>query len=83
MIAVNYSTLRNNMKSYFDKVSDDKDTMIVTRKNENIVVMSQSTYDSIMETLYLTGNKNNYNHLMKSIGQLKEGSAHEHDLIEA
>lgn len=82
MIAVNYSTLRNNMKAYFDKVSDDKDTMIVTRKNENVVVMSQSTYDSLMETLHLTGNKTNYNHLMKSIDELKKGSVREHELLE-
>ena len=81
MFAVNYSTLRNNMKSYFDKVSEDKDTMIVTRKDENVVIMSQSTYDSLMETVYLTNNRNNYDHLMKSIQQLQDGETVEHALI--
>lgn len=70
------------MKTYFDKVSDDKDTMIVTRKSENIVVMSQSTYDSLMETLHLTGNKHNYDHLMKSVRQFENGNVHEHDTLE-
>lgn len=82
MFAVNYSTLRNNMKSYFDKVSDDRDTMIVTRKDENVVIMSQSTYDSLMETVYLTNNRHNYDHLMKSIQQLEDEKATEHTLID-
>ncbi len=82
MIAVNYSTLRNNMKMYFDKVTEDQDTMIVTRKNDNIVIMSQNYYESLMETLYLTGNEANHKHLMKSLEQLKNGDAKTHDIVE-
>lgn len=33
MLAVNYTNLRENMKNYMDKVTDDYETMIVTRKN--------------------------------------------------
>ena len=33
MLAVNYTNLRDNMKSYMDQVTDDYETMIVTRKN--------------------------------------------------
>ena len=37
MIAVNYTTLRENMKSCMDKVTDDYETLIVTRKdNKNV-----------------------------------------------
>ena len=32
MLAVNYTTLRENMKTYMDKVTDDYETMIVTTK---------------------------------------------------
>lgn len=32
MLAVNYTNLRENMKNYMDKVTDDYETMIVTRK---------------------------------------------------
>ena len=31
MLAVNYTNLRDNMKSYMDQVTDDYETMIVTR----------------------------------------------------
>ena len=41
MLAVNYTNLRENMKSYMDKVTDDYETMIVTRKdNKNVVMIS-------------------------------------------
>lgn len=33
MLAVNYTNLRDNMKKYMDKVTDDYETMIVTRKD--------------------------------------------------
>lgn len=81
MLAVNYTTLRDNMKSYFDQIAEDKETMIVTRKDENMVIMSQSLYDSMMETLYLVSNENNMNHLMKSINQHKAGKAKRHELV--
>ena len=34
MLAVNYSTVREHLKEYCDKVTDNKETVIVTRKNE-------------------------------------------------
>ena len=41
MLAVNYTNLRDNMKRYMDQVTDDYETMIVTRKNnKNVVILS-------------------------------------------
>ena len=54
MLAVNYTNLRENMKNYMDKVTDDYETMIVTRKNNrNVVMMSEESYNNLMENLYL------------------------------
>ena len=48
MLAVNYSTLRNNLKDYCDVVTDDYETVIVTRKDEkNIVIISLDEYNSL------------------------------------
>ena len=55
MFAVNYSTLRENMKECFDRVADGFETMIVTRKKTNMVVMSENSYNSLMETVYFAG----------------------------
>ena len=39
MLAVNYSTIRENFKAYCDKVTDNGETDIVTRKDEKKVVL--------------------------------------------
>lgn len=83
MLAVNYSTLRDNMKSYMDRVTDDYETMVVTRKdNRNIVMMSEESYNNLMENLHVLGNRANYNWLMESKRQLENGIAAVHELVE-
>ena len=53
MIATNYSEVRNNLKTYCDKATKDYETIIITRKNnENIVLMSKEEYNNLMENLY-------------------------------
>lgn len=74
MLAINYSTLRNSMKKYFDIITDSIETIIVTRKNgNNIVMMSEETYNNLIENSYLTQNKTNYDWLMESKKQLESG----------
>ena len=83
MLAVNYTTLRDNMKTYMDRVTDDYETMIVTRKNnKNIVMLSEETYNNLMENIYVMGNKANYDWLMESKAQLEAGKSVAHELIE-
>ena len=83
MLAVNYTSLRKNMKTYFDKVVNEYETMDVTRKNnENVVVLSEDTYNNLMENIHVLGNKENYDWLMESKKQLEEGNQKIHDLIE-
>lgn len=83
MLAVNYTTLRDNMKTYMDKVTDDYETMIVTRKdNKNVVMLSEESYNNLMENVYVMGNKANYDWLMESKTQLENGNVSIHDLIE-
>lgn len=83
MLAVNYTTLRDNMKSYMDQVTDDYETMIVTRKNnKNVVMMSEEAYNNLMENIHVMGNKANYDWLMESKEQLENGNFSSHTLIE-
>ena len=49
MLAVNYTNLRDNMKSYMDQITDDYETMIVTRKNNKNVKMIRATSTKICE----------------------------------
>lgn len=83
MLAVNYTELRRNMKECMDKVSDDFETLIVTRKkNKNIVMISEETYNNMMENMHLIGNEENYKWLMESKRQLEEGMLQMKELIE-
>lgn len=83
MLAVNYTTLRDNMKTYMDKVTDDYETMIVTRKdNKNVVILSEESYNNMIENIYVMGNKNNYDWLMESKTQLENGIVSTQELSE-
>ena len=82
MLAVNYTNLRDNMKAYMDRVTDDYETMIVTRKdNKNVVMLSEETYNNLMENAYIMGNKANYDWLMESKAQLEKGNVSVRELI--
>jgi len=83
MLAVNYTNLRDNMKTYMDKVTDDYETMIVTRKNnKNIVMISEEAFNNLMENVHVMGNKANYDWLMESKAQLENGSTSVQELAE-
>lgn len=74
MLAVNYSTLRNNLKSYCDQATDDSETIIVTRKNEkNLVLMSLDSYNNLVENIFLRSNHTNYQHILDGIKQIESG----------
>lgn len=74
MLVVNYTIFRDNMNAYMDKITDDYETMIVTRKdNKNVVMLSEEVYNNLMENVYIMGNKANYDWLMESKAQLECG----------
>lgn len=75
MFAVNYTTLRDNMKTYMDRVTDGYETMIVTRKNnKNVVMISEEVYNNLLENAYIMGSRTNYEWLMESKAQLESGN---------
>ena len=80
MLAVNYSTIRNNLKSYCDQATDNNETVIVTRKNEkNIVILSLEQYNEIMK---IARNTEYLAKIDRGIEQLEKGEGTAHDLIE-
>ena len=74
MNAITYTDLRQNLKTCMDKVVQDCIPIIITRKNnENVVLLSVDEYNSLVETNYLLANEANAEHLKKSIAQHKAG----------
>ena len=73
MIATNFSNVRNNFKEVCDRVVHDSDIAIITRKNdENVVLMSQAQYDNLMENLHIRESKANYEWVKESIKQAED-----------
>ena len=84
MQIVTYSEARSSLKSVLDRVSDDADVTIISRRDgADAVVMSLDHYQSIMETMHLLSSPANAAHLMKSIGQHKAGKAVRRELVKA
>jgi antitoxin YefM len=66
-----------------DKVIQDSDPLIVTRKNnKNVVLISVDDYNSLMETNYLLSSEANAEHLKRSIDQYKAGKIQTRKLFE-
>lgn len=80
MLAVNYSTIRNHLKDYCDKVTDKNETVIVTRKDEkNVVLMSLEQYNQMVKA---ARNAEYLAKIDRAIEQLASGKGQLHELIE-
>lgn len=80
MLAVNYSTIRNHLKDYCDKVTDKNETVIVTRKDEkNVVLMSLEQYNQMIKA---ARNAEYLAKIDRAIEQLASGKGQLHELIE-
>ena len=84
MRAITYSEARENLKSVIDQVvSDCAPTMIVRRKGqEGAVLISESEWASIEETIYLLRSPANAKALLEGIAELDAGKGIERDLID-
>jgi antitoxin YefM len=83
MKALSYTALRNTLAKTMEKVCDDHEPIVITRKSEGAVVMlSLEDYESLEETTYLLRSPKNVKRLFESISQLEEGKGVEKDLDE-
>lgn len=83
MKVVSYSHARNSLKSILDGVVQDADVTVISRRDAegDAVVMSLDSYNSIMETLYLTSNPANAATLARAIAQDRAGQAQPQQLL--
>ena len=77
------SETRANLKAVLDKVVADKAPIAITRpKGEGVVMVSESEWASIEETLYLLQSPANAKRLLDSVAELDAGKGEERQLIE-
>ena len=83
MNVVNFSDARNNLKDAIDRVVQDADVTVITRRDApNAVLMSLEHYNSLLETVHLLGSPANAAHLARSLSQLRAGQDRPRDLID-
>ena len=82
MNIINFSEARSNLKDVIDRVVNDADVTVITRRDApDAVVMSLDAYNSLLETVHLLSSPANAAHLARSLSQLRSGEAKERKLV--
>ncbi len=83
MRTINFSDARRQFKEVLDRVVDEADITIITRRDaDDVVLMSLSEYNSWKETEYLLASPANARHLRESLAELNAGQVVYHQLID-
>jgi antitoxin YefM len=80
---VNVSDFRQNLAAHLDDVTESQAPLFVTRgKGKGVVVIAESEYESMAETLHLLSSPKNAARLRKSIADLDSGKGNAHGLVD-
>jgi antitoxin YefM len=83
MLTTSISDFRKDIKKYFDRISQNFETLIINRGKDNgIVIMSLVEYNSLMTTNHELSSKANEKRLDSAIENLSKGNSFENALIE-
>jgi antitoxin YefM len=85
MKIVSFTEARNQLKAILDRVVNDADYTIITRRDADAgdaVVMSLEYFNSLLETVHLLKSPANAAHLERSIAQYKQGRVTQKDLLD-
>ena len=74
MKAISYTAARANLAKTMERICDDHEPVVITRKNErSIVMLSLEDFEALEETAYLLRSPKNMKRLIESISQLENG----------
>lgn len=83
MLTTTISDFRKDIKSYFDRVAENFETLIINRgKDSGIVIMSLDEYNSLMVTNHELSSKANQKRLDAALEKFNNGNSFQKDLIE-
>lgn len=83
MNSITYTAARSNLAQTMKQVCADHEPVIITRKDENAVVMlSLADYKALEETSYLLRSPKSAKRLLESIDELESGRGTKRDLVE-
>lgn len=82
MDVMTYTAFRKDLASALDKVTEDRNPVLITRQSgEPAVLISLKDYNAYEETAYLLSNPKNAQRLRKSLANARAGNVMQKDLI--
>ena len=83
MKTITYTAARENLATTMQRVCEDHDPVVVTRRRDQaVVMMSMEDYASLEETAYLLRSPKNARRLREAVDQLRSGNGSERELPE-
>ena len=83
MKIVTFTEARNQLKTVLDRVVNDADYTVITRRDaDDTVVMSLEYFNGLLETVHLLKSPANAAHLERSIAQYRQGQVTKKDLLD-
>ncbi|MET3713231.1 antitoxin YefM [Sphingomonas trueperi] len=83
MQTLTVSETRANLKAVLDRVVADKAPIQIVRpKGEGVVLVSESEWEGMLETMHLLSSPENARRLMERIARFDAGEGEEHELIQ-
>ena len=83
MLTTTISDFRKDIRRYLDRVTENFETLIINRGKDNgVVIITLSEYNSLCATQHELSAKNNETRLDSAIEKLRKGTQFRKDLIE-
>lgn len=83
MLTTSISDFRKDIKRYLDKVTQNFETLIINRGKDNgVVIMSLTEYNSLCATQHELSSKENEKRLDSAIAKIKSGKTLAKKLME-
>ncbi|MHB8149764.1 MAG: type II toxin-antitoxin system Phd/YefM family antitoxin [Desulfobulbia bacterium] len=80
MNTITYTAARSNLAQTMKDVCADHEPVIITRKDEAVVMLSLEDYKSLEETAYLLRSPMSAKRLLESVAELEGGKGKEREL---
>lgn len=82
METLTVSETRANLKAVLDRVVADKAPLQIVRPaGEGVVLVAQSEWEGMQETMHLLSSPENARRLLEGIGRFTAGEGEEHELL--
>jgi len=73
MIATHFRNFQSDLEAYMDKVCDNQEALLVTyEKNRNVVLLSEDSYNNMLENMYIMSNREYYSSLLRAKDRIED-----------